>query len=359
MFRDAVWHEASIALCWLRPPRREAALLRVERFQFLVRLVAEWLRRSSRGSPRSTAMRLANTCIPATSRRRARSPACGEASPGPLARAGRSGRTGRAQVLERTGRESEETLAGTEGRAREPPRGASSATRCRIAWSSERAGGVFPSPSASTRRWCGAFSRYGGCDVRTFYPRLSTYPSLRRVGCTRRRWPRTWHPPHRADRDREGHALASHAVGGALRHPFGDQSGRADLPLSRRAREHVKVALSARGDELFSRFLPLRLVALSRASGFALAPGVRAPLRREALAARAAHRHGLGPRAGPWRPSARRNGSRRVREAGTSFSRSDRATLRPPRDVVLDAVELSSLLGRHRETRDGPLDDLA
>jgi asparagine synthase (glutamine-hydrolysing) len=113
--------------------------------------------------------------------------------------------------------------------------------------------GVFLSGGIDSSAVAAILQRYGGGDVRTFTigfddPRFDEAPRARA-------WPAPGHAPHRAHRDRARHARVLPQWADLFDEPFGDSSGVPTYLVSKMAREHVKVALSADGgDELFNGY---------------------------------------------------------------------------------------------------------
>ena len=132
--------------------------------------------------------------------------------------------------------------------------------------------------------------------------------------------------------------------------PFGDQSGVPTYLVSKMARRHVKVALSADGgDELFSGYSHYGVVmererTLSRVPGFARRAIASLPL--DGLLSRASR---LGPRAFH---ATRRNVIERLEKLQRLLPALDRGTLYDLAMSFWTPWEIASLLGRESETRE-------
>jgi asparagine synthase (glutamine-hydrolysing) len=180
---------------------------------------------------------------------------------------------------------------------------------CRYRMVSDVPVGVFLSGGLDSSLVAALLQRYGGGEVRTFTigfddPRFDESAHARRIAA------------HLGTRHTESTATAADMIGvlsqwGELfDEPFGDQSGVPTFLVSRMAREHVKVALSADGgDELFSGY-----------SHYGVLLGRERVLRRIPRFARAAIaalptsrlRAALEQLPGAWRHGARRRYAERI-----------------------------------------------
>ncbi|HEY2628135.1 MAG TPA: asparagine synthase (glutamine-hydrolyzing) [Usitatibacter sp.] len=132
--------------------------------------------------------------------------------------------------------------------------------------------------------------------------------------------------------------------------PFGDQSGVPTYLVSKMAREHVKVALSADGgDELFSGYSHYGVV-LDREKALSRVPRIA----RHAIArlSRPAMRAWVERMPSQWRHGARRGIVERIEKLQAVFPDLDRATLYDLAMSFWTPWEVSSLLGRPVAARD-------
>ena len=219
--------------------------------------------------------------------------------------------------------------------------------------------GVFLSGGIDSSVVAAILQRYGGGEVRTFTigfddPRFDEAPHARRVA----EHLGTRHTEHIATaRDMDG-VLTQWAD--LFDEPFGDSSGVPTFLVSKLARQHVKVALSADGgDELFSGYSHYHLVAereralsripraLRQAMGKAIA--LAGPSRLQALAdglpMPAGVRHGL-----------RRNVIERLDKLRVMFPDLDRTLMYDLSMSSWTPWEISPLLGGYDAGREG-IDD--
>lgn len=216
--------------------------------------------------------------------------------------------------------------------------------------------GVFLSGGIDSSVVAAILQRYGGGEVRTFTvgfedPRFDEAPHARRVA----QHLGTHHTEHIATaRDMDG-VLTQWAD--LFDEPFGDSSGVPTYLVSKMAREHVKVALSADGgDELFSGYTHYHLVAereralaripraLRQVLGRAIA--LVGPSRLQALA------DGL-PMPKGLRHGVRRNVIERLDKLRVMFPDLDRALMYDLSMSSWTPWEISPLLGGYDAGREG------
>jgi len=255
----------------------------VERFQFLVRLGAKALRAFQSWKPRFDRDAVGQLpCSTDTSRRRGSTTAMwGGAPPGQLGSSWAEGANRSTQVTGTpvwfASEEMETRWPGNEDVSIENA-SRRSHRRVRVAWS-RKCRWVYSSrrPDSSLawwwRRYCSAYG--GGDDVRHLHIGFDDRAS--RVGAREEGGPGTGHPPHRADRDREGHARQSSRHGRSSSTSLRRKSGVPHPILSRGwRREHVKLARlrlngGARGSQ---RLLPLGRGCSIASGRFRSGPGV-------------------------------------------------------------------------------------
>jgi asparagine synthase (glutamine-hydrolysing) len=197
---------------------------------------------------------------------------------------------------------------------------------CRYRMVSDVPVGIFLSGGVDSTLVATLLSRYGGGELRTFTigfddPRYDESPWARKIAS------------HLGTRHTEKIVTARDMLGVLTEwaelfdEPFGDQSGVPTYLVSKMAREHVKVALSADGgDELFSGYSHYGVVldrerSLSRLPAFARRAIGAVP--HEAL------RHAIeaSPLPRSWRHRARRGIVERLEKLHVLFPALDRATM--------------------------------
>jgi asparagine synthase (glutamine-hydrolysing) len=223
---------------------------------------------------------------------------------------------------------------------------------CRYRMVSDVPVGVFLSGGIDSSLVAALLQRYGGGEVRTFSigfddPRYDESRWAKKVAA------------HLGTRHTEQIVTPQDMLGvmsqwaDLFDEPFGDQSGVPTYLVSKMARQHVKVALSADGgDELFSGYSHYGVVmqrerSLSRWPRFA----------REAIARVSPHALRAAvdrvPMPAQWRHGARRNVVERVEKLHVLFPTLDRATIYDLAMSFWTPWELSTLLGGEVAKRDG------
>ena len=211
--------------------------------------------------------------------------------------------------------------------------------------------GLFLSGGIDSTLVAALLTRYGGGEIRTFTigfddPRYDESAWAKKVAA------------HLGTRHTEQVVTARDMLGvltewgDLFDEPFGDQSGVPTYLVSKMARRHVKVALSADGgDELFSGYSHYGVVlererALSRVPGFA----------RRAIGAlpRTALRNAVERSALPaaWRHGARRNVVERLEKLHVLFPALDRGTMYDLAMSFWTPWEIASLLGGETAPRE-------
>ena len=215
---------------------------------------------------------------------------------------------------------------------------------CRYRMVSDVPVGIFLSGGLDSSLVAALLQRHGGGDVRTFTigfddPRHDESRWAKKVA------------EHLGTRHTEQIVTARDTMsvltqwGELFDEPFGDQSGVPTYLVSRMAREHVKVALSADGgDELFSGYAHYGVV-LDRERALSRWPGVArqavANLSPRALRA-AIERLPLPPR---WHHAVRRNLIERAEKLHVLFPALDRATMYDLAMSTWTPWDVASLLG--------------
>jgi len=222
---------------------------------------------------------------------------------------------------------------------------------CRYRMVSDVPVGVFLSGGLDSSLVAALLQRYGGGEVRTFTigfddPRYDESQWAKKVA------------QHLGTSHTEQIVTANDMLGvlsqwaDLFDEPFGDQSGVPTYLVSKMAREHVKVALSADGgDELFSGYSHYGVV-LEREQALSRWPS----LARQAVSKVSPHALRAALEAVPmpsrWRHSARRNVVERVEKLHVLFPALDRATMYDLAMSFWTPWEISSLLGGDVATRE-------
>ncbi len=222
---------------------------------------------------------------------------------------------------------------------------------CRYRMVSDVPVGVFLSGGLDSSLVAALLQRYGGGEVRTFTigfddPRYDESKWAKKVA------------QHLGTRHTEKIVTANDMLGVLSQwselfdEPFGDPSGVPTYLVSRMAREHVKVALSADGgDELFSGYSHYGVV-LERERALSRWPGAaRAAIGKVSPRALRSVMNAL-PMPGEWRHAARRNVVERVEKLHVLFPALDRATMYDLAMSFWTPWEVSSLLGGEVAARD-------
>jgi asparagine synthase (glutamine-hydrolysing) len=246
--------------------------------------------------------------------------------------------------------DSEETLAGSEDEL-EQRLEMLLVDACRYRMVSDVPVGVFLSGGIDSSLVAALLQRYGGGEVRTFT-----------IGFEDARYDESGHArkvaEHLGTRHTDQIVTAQDMLGVLTQwselfdEPFGDQSGVPTYLVSKMARQHVKVALSADGgDELFSGYSHYGVV-MDREEKLARWPGFarKAVARVSPHALRAAME--TLPMPAAWRHGARRKIVERVEKLHVLFPALDRATMYDLAMSFWTPWELASLLGDNVAKRD-------
>ena len=222
---------------------------------------------------------------------------------------------------------------------------------CRYRMVSDVPVGVFLSGGLDSSLVAALLQRYGGGEVRTFTigfddPRYDESGHARKVA------------EHLGTRHTEKIVTAGDMLGvlekwaDLFDEPFGDQSGVPTYLVSKMAREHVKVALSADGgDELFSGYSHYGVL-LERERQLSRWPA----LARSAIGMVSPHAlrtvMDALPMPAQWRHSARRNVLERIEKLHVLFPALDRGAMYDLAMSFWTPWEISSLLGAEAAPRD-------